>query len=75
MSVESSVPESMGVSGFFSKIEKLPPQSLAKLIQKRASQYWNLANFINEQILPNQEPEVCLSMRNEIKVILGSSSD
>lgn len=58
MSIETVGPESMGVSGYFSKIDKLPPQSLAKLIQKRATQYWNLANFITEQILPNQEPEV-----------------
>ena len=77
MSIETStVPESMGVSGFFSKIDKLPPQSLAKLIQKRTSQYWNLASFISDQILPSQEPEVCLYTNGKnITIIIGTSSN
>jgi len=48
----------MSASGFFSKVEKLSAQELWKLLQIRIPQYWALANFLNEQVLPSLESNV-----------------
>jgi len=48
----------MSASGYFSKIEKLSVPELTKLLQIRIPQYWALANFLNEQILPSLDPDV-----------------
>lgn len=48
----------MTASTFFSKIDKLSSQGLAKILEKRIPQYWALANYLNEQIAPSVSGQV-----------------
>jgi len=59
MNIEKPSPVQTGMtaSTFFSKVDKLSPQGLAKLLQRRIPQYWALANFLNEHIAPSVGPK------------------
>ncbi len=56
--VEKQAQETMSASSFFSKIDKMSPQELTRILESRIAQYWGLANYINDTIVSSLEPEV-----------------
>ena len=52
----TAVDTSSKVSG--AEIDKMDPDELLVLLKKRKDQYWNLANYINKELLKHLEGKV-----------------
>lgn len=53
VSAEDKTPKLSG-----SEIDKLDPDELLVLLKKRKDQYWNLANYINKELLKHLDGNV-----------------